>query len=359
MGNGPWSYYGNPWVGQSLANLPLNGNARFSYRFTARDTGRMSGFQNFFISNTTRTGYAQGTGGTIRITLVPDNGNGLPAESNNLAQLTWRPGLSGGSAMGGASSNHTYAHPIYFADKYWPSAPRLVAGQTYHIIFENVDANPSANWLSLNTAYSFTGSRGALAPSIDDWGLAADYGSGWGESTRSEMMSGNGRYDLNLVVIMANGANYGSSYMEDHAPLPISGSSRAGQVFTPGRSVTVDSLSVHIAGSGRLRARLTANGSQVGSWTVNTSGSDFDYYTINTGRIELRAGTQYRLELSADSGSMSVQTWRDGNLGLGKTFPGGASWSDGAAQVSTNGSSWSNTFHGYLDLAGVVFRTAG
>jgi hypothetical protein len=349
--SGVWDYYGNPWVPSYLANLTLQGNDRYSYRFKAKHSGPMTGFQNYMQSNTSRTGYAGGNGGTIRYQLVADNGSGQPNESQILAQVTWNPGLNNGSALPPGSDNYTDSHPIYFADKYWPTKPTLVAGNRYHLIIENIDPDKNSNYISINNPYAINGrTRSPLGPQINDWGLEQNTGNGWHDYTQP--YSGT-RYEINLMILMENGAHYGNSYMDPRTEYPINNTNQLRQTFTPTTNHTIDQLAVFTSGTGTLRTTLKQNETTIGTWATTTTGENHNL--INTGTHTLKAGTTYQLEFSVDTGTLNMLTYREGSLGTGYLYPKGGSWDDGHSQNNT-GNGWTNTFFTYADIAGVAFH---
>jgi len=347
-----WGYYGNPWVPSTLANLEVEGSDRYSYRFLAKSSGPMDGFQHYMQSNTSRTGYAGGNGGHIRYRLAADNGSGFPDESQILAEVTWKPNLNNGSALPPGSDSYTDSHPTYFADKHWPTKPNLVAGNRYHLIIDNIDANSNANYISINSPYAVNGrSRSPFGPSIDNWGLIQDRGSGWSEYT--EPYAGT-RYEVNLMILMEDNNHYGNSYMDPRKEFPVGSSNKLRQVFAPTTDRHVDQLSVFTSGTGVLRVALVEDGTTIGTWTADVGGEG--HSLINTGARTFSAGKTYQLEFSADSGSLSMLTYREGSLGTGYLYPKGGAWDDGYSQYSTGGD-WTNTFFDYADVAGVAFRT--
>ena len=228
---GVWDYLGNPWVPSHLANLTVQGNERYTYRFTAKHTGPMTGFINYMQANTSRTGYAGGNGGTIRFRLVPDQ-NGLPNENTVLAETTWNPNLTNGSAFPPGSTNHTDTHHISFAQKNWPTPPTLTAGTTYHLITENIHPNNTTNYISINNPYAVSNhTRSPHGPQNQHWGITRNTGSGWHDYTTRN--NGTARYEPNLLILMANGNHYGNSYMESKNTYPINNTNHIRQTFTP------------------------------------------------------------------------------------------------------------------------------
>jgi hypothetical protein len=352
-GAGVWDYYGNPWVPTYLANLTVRGNERYTYRFVAKHTGTMTGFVNFMQANAGGTGYAGGNGGTIRFRLVPDTG-GLPNETITLAELTWQPNLNNGSAFPPGSTNYTDTHHISFADKHWPTPPNLTAGTTYHLLVENIHPDNTTNYISINNPLAINNhTRSPHGPQSIHWGLTATTGNGWFDYTTRD--GGASRYEPNLLILMASGNHYGSSYMEAKPDYTIGGTNHLRQIFTPTRTTTIDQLSIYTIGTATLHATLTNNGTPIATWTTNTTGQQHN--TINTGTHTLNAGTTYTLELTATGGTLTMLTYRDGSLGNGHPYPPGGNF-EGHAQYSTNNANtWTNTFYTYADLAGTTFHT--
>ncbi len=352
MSGGVWDYYGNPWVPSDLANLNLQGGERFSYRFVAKHSGVMTGFQNYMQANSSRTGYAGGDGGIIRYRLVTDNGSGLPNENKILAETNWEPHLNNGSALPPGSSNHTDGHYIDFADKYWPTKPTLQAGTTYHLVIDNVDPNPNTNYISINNPYATNyRPRSPLGPQVQHWGLTANNGNGWHDYTEPHPGT---RYEVNLMILMQDDNHYGNSYMTSRTQHTISGSTQLRQIFTPTTTKTINQLTVFTSGTGTLRTTLKQNDTTIATWTNNTTGENHNY--INPGTRTLNANTTYTLEFAATSGSLTMLTYREGSIGIGYLYPKGGAWDDGHSQKNT-GNGWTDTFYTYADLAGVTFQT--
>jgi len=350
----PWNYYGNPWVPNSLANLTVEGSYKYSYRFVAKHSGVMNGFQNYMQANTSRLGYAQGDGGSIRFRLTPDGGAGLPDESQVLAEVVWRPELLDGSGLPAGSDNYTDSHPKAFADKYWSAPVELAEGVTYHIVVDNVSEDPNGNYISINNPYSSNGySRSPLAPPTSHWGITQNTGEGWLEYTEPFEEA---RYEVNLMILMDGGNNYGSSYMDppQNGEHTVDTTNGLRQIFTPANEIVVDQLSVFASGDGTLQVNLNDKDTTIATWDVETSGDTHN--VIDTGEITLAKGKDYSLEFMTTSGSVQMLTFREGSVGIGYLYPPEGSWSDGWAQVN-DGGGWTDSFFEFADVAGVAFRT--
>ncbi|MEM7337179.1 MAG: choice-of-anchor R domain-containing protein [Actinomycetota bacterium] len=369
-----WRYYGNPWTMRSLADVGLDGE-RVSIRITAKSTGVMNGFRTYYKAaigsqSAGSNSYSNGTGGTIKVELWPDNGSGFPDESGRpLAEVPpWAPGLRGGRPVGSQ-------HDTFFRFSAWTSPPTIQAGEVYHVVFENLDSNPNANFLSINNGYEVEGARerGPFGPQVADWGILRDTGS-WQEWT-TRGSADNGRYDPIFVAEMADGSSWGNGYMEmadDGSSMQryraVTGSSWVRQVFTPREDHVVDAVALHVFGDAAgMEVQLSDGSGTLGTWPLSFSASGNNtgqWQTRGFDPLTLRAGTTYYLSVrkASGSGTTSISMIRDGSAGgLTTKFPGGATWSDGQAQISTNsGGSWSNLRPAdRADVAGLVFRTAG
>jgi hypothetical protein len=379
----PWDYYGSPFHSEYLANLTLDGNTRYAYRFTAKTSGNITGIQNFFVANTGRTGYSAGDGGKYSIKLVNDNGFDTPDESQVLAEVIWDPSdikpIVDGHIMHNGQqvctpdgANCTEGHVVNFAKKMFDSSAQVTAGEKYHIVFENI--SPSTGYLSLNNTYTENpingptiAPRSSLAPSINDWGLMADFnGTGdWEEFTNHPNY--NSRYEMNLLLLMDDGSSYGHSHVGgdpfgpddiigDHS-FSVNGGAR--QIFTPDTTFYTNQLSVGVQGTGILRVTLTGNGLQIGSWTTEVTDIDGEWrhYLIHLPNIKVNSGTEYVLTFTADSGTLTMDSSRDGCTGLGYTYESGGSWCDGYSEYKNADGSWVGSFSDDLgDLNSVAFR---
>jgi hypothetical protein len=150
----------------ALGNTVIGGDdgTALAFRFRAAWTGSAVAARFYVIKNTSqRSGYSNGTGGTMLVTLRADSGRSPhrpvgPA----LASTTFRPASSG----------------VFPLVRFGHRAP-IVAGRFYHLVFQNIDAQPQRNYVSINGLFSFSRlGRGPAVPS----GMAVlekDRGSGW------------------------------------------------------------------------------------------------------------------------------------------------------------------------------------
>jgi len=131
--------YGTGLMGDSRANLQVGwtNHARISYRF------RSLGGQAASVRVQERGGtiYSGGNGGTIKCTLQTD-ANGSPS-GTVLATTQWSPGNQGATNWE-VWTLHTFGAPA-----------NLAVGGLYHLVFENVAADPVANYISLNGLFHY------------------------------------------------------------------------------------------------------------------------------------------------------------------------------------------------------------
>jgi len=131
-----------PGIGSDgLANTVVGGpwGNIVSYRFRAGHSGFLQQIHVYLIPN--HPGYAAGTAGKLQVTVNSDDGT--PAHNPSRTVLA--------SYL---LSNPLAATPsIYFPVFVFSAPPLLVQGQLYHIVFTNVDASPTTNYLSVDALY--------------------------------------------------------------------------------------------------------------------------------------------------------------------------------------------------------------
>jgi len=322
--------YGSAMGADSMGNQQVGGpssgdpNSQASYRFRA---GQTSALKSIRIFIRTGTGYSGGTGGTLRMTVRPDDGttNHYPT-STVLASTTFTPGNSNPIA-GGPLPLITFGTPA-----------NLVAGQLYHIVFTNIDPAPRTNYVSVNALWieSPTTPRQPRYSDVD-WAQLIYYsGSGW--RLRPEAAP-------TMQLNYANGVSEGMGYMEvwSNGSQTISGSSQVREAFTVrGSNRSASTVSVRLrrtAGTAPLTVRLeTGSGSLIEQGSISSvpTSSAWVTYRFATPRT-LTAGQTYRLVFSTPSGtSFSIHSIREGSA---YGFNTNTYFTDGWAE-STTGGSW-------------------
>ncbi|MGH9859752.1 MAG: IPT/TIG domain-containing protein, partial [Candidatus Acidiferrales bacterium] len=151
---GPAGCYGPAMGADSLANTVVgpHGN-RVSYRFRARHTGDLKSIRVYFIADA--VGYSGGTSGKIDVSVHADSGASAHIPTTQLA-------------------NYVIANPLdlprpgrTFRHITFTTSPRLVAGDLYHIVFTNVDASPTVNYLSVDALFQ-RNPQSPTQPAISD-----------------------------------------------------------------------------------------------------------------------------------------------------------------------------------------------
>jgi hypothetical protein len=199
------------------------GRAALAFRFRATWTGSVAAVRFYIIRNVRgRTGYSDGTGGTLRVALHRDSGGRRHVPRGQpLATAALKPRARG----------------------FWPlvrfNRPgRVAAGRLYHVVFTNVDREPERNYVSINALFSE--SRSGPAPAVPD-GLAVLAGSprGRGGQIRWHPRGEAGEYYVPIVDVVGSrrGQHAGLGYMEvwGETAKPVGGKAMVRQLFrTPG-----------------------------------------------------------------------------------------------------------------------------
>jgi hypothetical protein len=284
-----------PGIGMdSFNNTQVGGPNKLatSYRFRASTSSKLNSIRVYIIGPT-HAGYGAGTGGTWQITVQTDDGSATHAPSGSILAST------------------TFVPVDDFPVISWSSPASLTAGHLYHVVFRNVDTNPTVNYASVNGVYmSHPTVPRQPAFSNVDWGQPLRYGSGaWADRS-------------NTVPIMqlnyANGVTAGLGYMEVwvRSFKSISGDAKAREAFTvSGTGRTVGSVAVRlmrISGGSPLFVRLeTSEGSLIEEGTIPASSiavgtpgeggnATWETYTFDTPR-SLLSGHRYNVVLSTAS----------------------------------------------------------
>ena len=318
----------------ALANLVVGGpqNTSVSYRFRAERSDTLTAFRAYWL-NQDYPGYGGGTGGTVRVSVQTDN-DGVPS----------------GTIL---TSTGDIVHPVSDFPLYTFSSPAtLTAGTLYHLVFINVDPNPTVNYVSVDLTAVFGELQSQIPrqPNTSD----ADY---------AGLEKYAGRWSVSSVhtpiidLTYGSGAHQGRGYMENEdTPLVIAGTTQmVRERFTvSGGNRLVTGAAVRIAktsGSGNLVVRLEdGSGTLIDSFTVPAGSVP----TLSTGGLPsgrwvsgsfssprtLTNGATYHLRLSTDS---STSMWTRGiEQGDRYGFDKSTYFADGFLQATPNGgSSWS------------------
>jgi hypothetical protein len=325
--NQPECFYGTGLGADALANTTVGpwGNT-VSYRFRALHSGRLVSLRVYLLPD--KTGYAAGTGGHIQVSVNLDDGTA--AHNPSTVQL----------------SSYLIANPLTLPDRYFPllqfsSPPNLSSGQLYHVVFTNVDANPTVNYLSVDALYIKVPGT-PLQPTLADTDSALLLRSGGPWAPRK------GHTPI-LQLNYSDGWAEGIGYMETWvgAPRTVSATDMVRQRFTLKSSLRVRSVGIRAArlsGSDPLRVRLErADGTLVeqgeipaGLFPSSSSTHGWATYTFAALRT-LSPGETYHLVLQG-VGSSQYQVFPV-REGAAYGFSPTTFFGDGYAQFK-EGSTW-------------------
>lgn len=333
--------YGSAIAADNLANTVVgsSSNVVVSYRVRANHTGALQSISVYLIPN--KAGYAAGTGGTIRVSINTDDGTAAHNPTSTML------------ASHVITNYQNLSPSIYFPQLTFPSPANLVAGQLYHVVFTNIDANPSANYLSVDALYE-PNPPASTQPSMTDTDFAeimTQAGQPWTERKG---------YTPTLQMQYTDGWRQGIGYMEVwyNVPQLASGSSAVREAFTvSGASKTVSSVTVRgvrVSGSDPLIVRLEnadgtlieegsipASSFKTGASAADAYGSPLNYswatYTFSSART-LASGQSYHLDLEATS--TSAYDFFPIRKGVSYGFQIPTYFPDGYAQFKVNGGSW-------------------
>jgi hypothetical protein len=215
----------------SLGNTVIGGDDRtsLSFRFRATWTGTVDAIRCYVIKNVNgRSGYSNGTMGTLRVALESDSGGQRHVPSGKrLASSTFRPADRG-----------------FFPEVRFDKPAHVVAGRLYHVVFSNIDSDPERNYFSINALYS--GSRLGRGPRVpDDLAVLEGDRGGGGATYWAPRRSGPREYYLPIMDVVGGGGRHlGIGYMEVWDPKPIGGDAQIRQLLRTrgGKSTRVDGV---------------------------------------------------------------------------------------------------------------------
>lgn len=333
--------------GDSRNNHEIGGRARarLSYRFRASTTSAVTSVR---VQQRGGPVYSGGNGGSIRMSIQTDS-NGVPS-GTIVASRTFSPGNPAG-------------HWEKWDAVTISGSATLTAGRAYHLVFDNVSSNPTANWISLNDLYYWGGPYSPRQPAYSD-----DFAVLYASPTTWAIQ----RNDTPIMdIAYANGAHDGVNYIGSLADAYGSISGSANKVRehfrVSGSSRTVSAVSVkvkRISGTGSLTIKLQKGDGTLIDWGTVAAGSiplgrlptggtsaalsGNTWATVNFGAsYTLAAGQTYDLVLSTTSGTqyIAVPVQEGTTKGLRSR-----AFTDGDGQKTTNGSSWANLYQ-WTDVA--------
>jgi hypothetical protein len=320
--------YGSGIAMEALNNTRIGTQYGYksSIRFRANESSTLNSFKVYVIWSTSRTGYHDGDGGTLKFELQTDDGTSNHFPSGNvLASVIHNDPLSKG---------------------FWPvinfsNPPTLIKGQIYHLVTTNIHPDPVNNYVSLDHTFVYNATN-PMQPRFNDldWAeLQAWSGAEWRVRRENTPI---------LQLNYGNGGIQGHGIMEIGSVYKIGGSNSIRQRITPSENVTFSEISVRVrrtSGSSPLTASI--NGATI-NLPDSTSIPASPAIRASTGsqwvtaklpnQMTLTAGQTYFLTLSTDSGTeYSMDGLRQGS---NQGFNGATFFDDGYAE-SNSGSSWS------------------
>jgi len=322
--------YGPGLGSDGLANTVVGGpwNNVVSYRFRAEHSGLLRQIHVYLIPD--HPGYAGGTAGKINVTVNADDGT--PAHNPSTAVLA--------SYL---ISNPLAATPsIHFPILVFSTPPTLTQGQLYHIVFTNVDASPTVNYLSVDALY-YANPTIPGQPTIGDVDSAVLVG-----GTGPTWVPRQG-YTPVLELDYQDGWSSLNGYMEVWVGTPetISGANAVRETFTvSGTQRIVASASIRVArtsGTDSLIVRLEkGDGTLIEQGEIPATSlpltSPASYVWVNfkfASAHTLLAGQSYHLQIGA--AATSVYQAFPIRKGLAYGFQPTTYFTDGYAEFSQKG----------------------
>jgi hypothetical protein len=330
--------YGPAMNVTDLTPFHLDGTEMVSYRFRAKYTGQMSGIRVYVMGRTyTRPqgGYGLGNGGTWQISLRHDS------TSNHTPCVGWMASMQRNHIADSVNSAETPFPLLTFN-----SPATIDSGTLYHVVFQNIDANPSANYTALNCFTNWPQlietPQQPFAPNTDWMSLRAN-------SPYTTWTTNDDTYGETPIMeyYYTDGHSTGWSYMESESDASIGGNNAVREKFTVTGSdketINANVWIKKISGTGALSIALeTGAGSTIETQTIAASGissSVYEWHSVSwTSNRTLTNGSSYHLLLTAPSGTTYAMkpVRKDANYG----FTASSMFSDGYAQYTTDGSTW-------------------
>jgi hypothetical protein len=335
--------YGTGLSGDSRNNHQVGwtNRARLSFRFRGTQTSQATSIRVQERGDVPTKVYSGGNGGTIRCSIQTDSG-GNPS-GTVLGTLQWSPG------------NPNQAWEVWTLHTF-PTPVAMTAGTLYHLVFENVAADPVNNWISFNVLFHYGSTpTPRTAAFTDDFATLYATTAGWKLEVPDVPI-----FDL----AYANGQHDGQAYigtLADRYGLINGANNMAREKFTvSGGDRQVQKAHIRcrrISGTGPLTVALVnGDGSLIISGTVASSqvatgvlpgpgaalqGDTWAHVTFATPTF-LTNGKTYALRLSTDAATTyTVVPLQQGtSKGLASRV-----FADGDGQRTTDGgANWANLY---------------
>jgi hypothetical protein len=339
--------YGEPFQGWGLTDvIPSTGSSnqqmrgKVSIRFKNKHTGNISGIM-CYVMGTGYSGYGAGNGGTWRVTIRTDDGTNHFPTQTVLGTVDFPLAQYGKGGL------------TIFPKINFNSPVKVDSGSLYHIVFDNIDPNPDANYSGLNTLTMYP-PNSPQQPVCSDLDWIFIYTK---TSPYTTWITDSWQATPILGIYYNDGYTTGQGYINGYidSPTIVSGNTKIAEVFTVtgytrtvldvnlwlNRISGVDNLIVRLEKSdGTLLEQGSIPASAVSSVVYSDNyrfGAWVKYIFITPQTLTL--GQSYRIVFStASTTKYNVYCLQDGKgyFGSGTTF------TDGWAQVSNDGKTWTD-----------------
>ena len=333
------------------------------YRFRSLIEGKLDRVRLYWP---TGSGYSNGNGGRIRVRVLPDDGSNdhLPnLTATPVAEFFHTPNLTPGEKKS-----------ILDEMSFTTSSTALVKGELYHLVFDNLDPDPAANFISVDTQSTpAEAGRPARWLNTTDWsalmgtrrkGTRGAYT--WTNLT--ETGSGGKLFSPIMQLTTVDGATQGVSDVEsqsvvgrpdgrpDFRVYRVEAGRPVRELFTPSTDKQVTGLSFATIATvgGSLRWRITEGGKELAAGRITQAQANFKHVTLGPSHlsnfvwydaplpqeITFRAGSGYGVEFHAEGASQWYFCGQRNGSNNGFTWP--AAFTESNAQHLTNGT-WVDT----------------
>jgi hypothetical protein len=227
------------------------------------------------------------------------------------------------------------------------ASSQLSVGNLYHLVATNVDANPRANWLVLNTQ--------AVATSVSnpswvtrwfdslDWSVIVQKDGVWIDYVPWYQSAGVPAQSLAPIMDLGwtDSVHTGSSNLATKPALPLSTTAMTRELFAPAAQHVATGAAFRVAspGGATLRWRLVGPSGvlESGDITISAGAQRWIDVAFRSPR-SLTLGSSYSLEMQAVQGLAEMIPMYAGDS---NGFSGGSLFVESVAQSSSNGgSSW-------------------
>lgn len=336
----PSTIYGSAINIDSKSNLQIGwtNHAKVAHRFKAGSTTTVTSVR---FSQRGGPIYSGGTGGTCRVSIQGDS-SGVPNGTIIGTTGTLTPGNPGVWT--------TFAAVTVSA--------AITNGNIYHVVFENIDADPVTNYFSINEVFVYGSTLSPRQPLFADTDYAVLY-------AQPTSWSVQGQFTADMDITCSDGNHIGMGYIQNMIDkyATIQGANLCRERFTvSGGDRTVGSIYVRVRrtlGSSSLIINVK-QGSTI-LRTINVPASSVTPPTAPGGdnggsqwvggtftALTLSDGATYDVELSTASDTVyTAAPIRKGtsNATSGSAFSSLLYFNDGFGQFSTNsGSSWTDMY---------------